>query len=128
VKQFNLKEFVVVADSGLMNSENIKLLEENKYKYIIGARIRNETQEIKQWILSLEKQDGCFYELEKLPRCRLIVGYSQNRVKKDNYNREKGIRRLEKEYKSNSITKDKVNKRGYNKFLEVDKEGRYQLR
>lgn len=120
VKKFDLQEFVLVADSGLMNNENIKLLEENKYKYIIGARIKNETQEIKQWILSLETQDGCFYELGKLPRCRLIVGYSQNRAKKDKHNREKGIKRLEKEYKSGSITKDKVNKRGYNKFLEVD--------
>lgn len=120
VKKFDLKDFVVVADSGLMNNDNIKLLEENKYKYIIGARIKNEMQEIKQWILSLEKQDGSFYELGKLPRSRLIVGYSQNRAKKDKHNREKGIRRLEKEYKSGSITKDKVNKRGYNKFLEVD--------
>jgi hypothetical protein len=79
-------------------------------------------QEIKKWILSLEKQDGYFYELGKFPRCRLIVGYSQNRAKKDNYNQEKGIRRLEKEYKSGSITKDNVNKRGYDKFLEVDKD------
>jgi transposase len=121
VKQFELKEFVVVADSGLMNYDNIKLLEEKKYKYIIGARIKNEKQEIKQWILSLEKQDGSFFELGKLPRCRLIIGYSQNRAKKDQHNREKGIRRLEKEYKSGTITKDKVNKRGYNKFLKVDK-------
>ncbi|GHT24772.1 hypothetical protein AGMMS4957_18350 [Bacteroidia bacterium] len=31
---------------------------------------------------------------------RLIVGYSENRAKKDRYNREKGIKRLGKEYKS----------------------------
>jgi transposase len=40
-------------------------------------------------------------------------------LKKDHYNREKGIKRLEKEYKNGLITKDKVNKRGYNKFLEI---------
>lgn len=121
VKQFDLdlKDFVIVADSGLMNNENIKQLEENGYKYIIGARIKNESEEVKQWILSLEKTDGSFYELGKLPGSRLIVGYSEKRAGKDAFNREKGIRRLEKEYKSGSITADKINKRGYNKFLEL---------
>jgi transposase len=119
VKKFGLEDFVIVADSGLMNNENIKLLEAGNYKYIIGARIKNESVEVKQWILSLEKIDGSFCELGKLPKTRLIVGYSEKRAKKDAYNREKGIRRLEKEYKSGSITKDKINKRGYNKFLEV---------
>jgi transposase len=119
VKKFGLKDFVVVADSGLMNSENIRLLEENNYKYIIGARIKNESEEIKRWILSSEKIDGYFYELGKLPKSRLIVGYSEKRAKKDAFNRRKGIKRLEKEYQSGTITKDKINKRGYNKFLEV---------
>src|SRR5690554_1814713 len=58
VRRFNLKDFVVVADSGLMNKTNIALLESGNYKYIIGARIKNEGAEIKQWLLSLEKQDG----------------------------------------------------------------------
>ena len=49
----------------------------------------------------------------------MIVGYSARRAKKDRYNRDKGIRRLEKEYQSGTLTKDKVNKRGYNKFLEI---------
>ena len=51
VKRFDLKDFVIVADSGLMNKDNIKLLEVGKYKYIIGARIKNESAEVKQWIL-----------------------------------------------------------------------------
>jgi transposase len=114
-----LKEFVIVADSGLMNNDNIQLLAKNNYKYIIGARIKSESVEIKQWIHSLEKTDGCFYELGKLPKTRLIIGYSEKRAKKDSYNREKGIKRLEKNYSSGSVTKDKINKQGYNKFLEL---------
>jgi transposase len=119
VKKFNLKDFVIVADSGMMNKENITLLETNHYKYIIGARIKTESVAITQWILSLEKKDGSFYERRKRPTSRLIIGYSEKRAKKDAYNREKGIQRLEKEYQSGKITKDKINKRGYNKFLEV---------
>jgi len=119
VQRFNLEDFVVVADSGLMNKTNISLLESAGYKYIIGARIKNETDEIKQWILSLDKQDGCFHELGKLPKSRLIISYSDSRAKKDRYNRTKGVKRLEKNYKSGTITKENINNRGYNKFLEI---------
>jgi transposase len=69
--------------------------------------------------LSQEKVDGAFYELGKLPNARLIVGYSESRAKKDQYNREKGVSRLKKAYKSGQITKDHINKRGYNKFLDI---------
>ena len=117
VHRFNLSDFVIVADSGLMNMSNLSLPESAGYKYIIGAKIKNESEELKEWILSLEKQDGCFYELGKLPKTRLIVGYSANRAKKDKYNREKGIRRLKTAYKSGTVTKENINKRGYNKFL-----------
>jgi transposase len=119
VQRFDLSDFVIVADSGLMNTTNLSLLETAGYKYIIGARIKNETDEIKQWILSLEKQEGCFHELEKLSQSRLIVGYSESRAKKDRYNRTKGVKRLKTAYKSGTITKENINKRGYNKFLEI---------
>jgi transposase len=119
VHRFSLSDFVIVADSGLMNKTNMSLLESAGYNYIIGARIKNEAEEIKQWILTLEKTDGCFHELGKLPKSRLIVGYTENRAKKDRYNRERGIRRLKTTFKSGTLTKENINKRGYNKFLDI---------
>jgi transposase len=119
VQRFKLGDFVVVADAGLMNRTNISLLESGGYKYIIGAKIKSESQEVKQWILSLEKEDGCFNELGRLPKSRLIVGYSEKRAKKDKYNREKGVNRLKKAYRTGKITKENINRRGYNKFLEI---------
>jgi len=118
VNRFNLKDFIIVADSGLMNQRNIALLESGNYKYIIGARIKNESNDLKKWALSLNKQDGEFYVTQK-GQAKLIVGYSINRAKKDKYNREKGIKRLEKAYRSGNITKENINKRGYNKFLDI---------
>lgn len=118
VQRFNLDDFIVVADSGLMNQNNMAMLESGNYKYIIGARIKNENNEMKAWILSRQKEDGAFSETMK-GQARLIVGYSDNRARKDRYNREKGVRRLEKAYKSGQITKENINKRGYNKFLEI---------
>lgn len=44
------------------------------------------------------------------------------RAKKDKYNREKGLRKLEKLIKKGNLTKLKINNRGYNKFLELESE------
>ena len=119
ITRFRLEEFIVVADSGLMNEKNIKLLEDAGYQYIIGAKIKTEKTDIKSWILSLEKRDGGFYEMNKSQTCRLIVGYSENRARKDAYNREKGVKRLKKAFQKGTLTKENINKRGYNKFLEI---------
>lgn len=118
ITEFKLEDFIIVADSGLMNKTNIKLLEEANYKYILGARIKNEPESVKSWILSLDKTEGVYHE-KKLKTKRLIVGYSSKRAKKDGYNREKGIKRLKTAFKSGRVTKENINKRGYNKFLEI---------
>ena len=49
----------------------------------------------------------------------LLVGYTDDRAKKDAYNSDKGTRRLEKAYRTGKLTKENFNKRGYNKFLDL---------
>ena len=119
VKKYSLQDFIVVADSGLMNNDNISELEANGYKYIIGAKIKNESNEVKQWILSQPKIDHKMAEYDK-GQSRLLIGYSEDRARKDAYNRSKGIKRLEKAYARGTLTKENINKRGYNKFLKMD--------
>lgn len=117
IRKYGLEDFIVVADSGLMNKANISELESQGYKYIIGAKIKNESAEVKEWILAQEKTSGRMVEYDKGNGRRLLVGYTEDRAKKDAYNREKGIRRLEKAYRRGILTKENINKRGYNKFL-----------
>ena len=119
VRRYDLGEFIVVADSGLMTGANIAELERLGYKYIIGARIRNESDAVKKQILSLPKMNGRMHEICKGGERRLLVGYTDDRARKDAYNRNKGVRRLEKLYKHGHLTKESINKRGYNKFLDM---------
>src|SRR5699024_154476 len=65
IQRFKLDDFVIVADSGLMDKSNIALLKKQGYKYIIGARIKNEPKKVKEWILSQQKRPGIFHEREK---------------------------------------------------------------
>jgi transposase len=120
VNKYQLDDFVIVADSGLMTEQNLLEMEENGYRYIVGARIKSETKSIKQWILSQPKIDRQMTELDEVRGRRLLTGYTDDRAKKDAYNRQKGVKRLEKLYKRGLLTKEHINKRGYNKFLKIE--------
>ena len=122
VQRFGISDFVVVADSGLMSAKNVALLESAGYKYIIGARIRSESPAVKEWILSVGRSDGNMEERRKSDSQRLIVSYSEARARKNARNREKGVERLRKAYSKGTLTKENVNKRGYNKFLDISKD------
>ena len=119
-RKFNLKKPVVVADSGLLSEKNTNALQKGKYKYIIGARLKNEPEEIQEKILSKEYKDGMCYVIRKDKNQRLIINYSEQRARKDYYNRKKGLSRLEKNLKSGKLTKSHINNRGYNKYLQLD--------
>ena len=122
IQRYGIKDFVLVADSGLMSNKNLELLREAKYKYIIGARIRKESLRLRNWILSLKKENVAVYEERKPDGGRLLVSYSSKRSQKDAFNRDKGVKRLQKSFASGKLTKDKINKRGYNKFLSISKD------
>ncbi|MBA7541309.1 hypothetical protein ES705_33620 [subsurface metagenome] len=51
---------------------------------------------------------------------KLIIAYSDKRAEKDAYNRERGLRRLEKNLKKGKLTKSHINNRDYNKYFRLD--------
>ena len=119
--KYNLGQLVIIADSGLLSSANIDELVAKQYEFILGARIKNESKSIKEKILSLKLKNG-ESAIIKRGDLKLVISYSDERARKDAYNREKGIRRLEKQVKRGRLTKASINNRGYNKFLKLDGE------
>lgn len=118
-QKFNLNKPIVIADAGLLSNDNIKALESKGYEYILGARIKNETDTIKSQILSSSFADGTTKSYPKTKETRLIVGYSNNRAQKDAYNRKRGLTRLEKQVNRGKLTKANINNKGYNKYLKL---------
>jgi transposase len=118
-EKFELSRPIVIADAGLLSNENIEKLIEQGYQFILGGRIKNESEALKQKITSLDLSDNQTSEFPRADSTRLIVSYSSKRAKKDEFNRERGLKRLEKNLKAGKLTKSKINSRGYNKYLKL---------
>jgi transposase len=118
-RRFDFEKPIVVADAGLLSKENISSLQNNGYGYILGARIKNESQSIKKQIIAAQWKDGAIIRLKKDQQQCIVVSYSASRAAKDLHNRKRGLARLEKSLKRGKLTKDKINNRGYNKYLKL---------
>ena len=118
-RRFGLSKPIVVADAGLLSGDNIILLEQCGYQYILGARIKNEAVVIKDQLLQAKLRDGQHLIIKRQNYQRLIVAYSDKRATKDEHNRKRGLIRLEKNLKAGRLTKSHINNKGYNKYLKL---------
>lgn len=118
-KRFSLHKPIVVADSALLSQKNIDALCQSGYSYILGGRLKNESDQVKQQVVQLGIDQANPGQLSHR-NGRLIVTYSPKRAKKDKMNREKGLKRLEKRVASGKLTKEHINNRGYNKYLTLE--------
>lgn len=120
-KKFSIGKPIVIADAGLLSGANIKALMSQGYKFVLGGKIRNESKEIKDAIQELEITEDNPGEVKK-DGYRLVVSFSEKRLKKDAHNRKKGLEKLEKKVKNGKIDKSSINNRGYNKYLKLESE------
>jgi transposase len=119
-KKYALGKPVVIADSGLLSKKNIEALEKDEYQYILGARVKNETDKIQQKILALDLKDGEVSVIKKDKQIRLVLSRTDKRASKDAHNRKRGLQRLQKRVNSGKLTKSSINNKGYNKYLKME--------
>jgi len=119
-QKYQLEKLTIVADAGLLSNDNIRLLVEKQYEFIIGARLKNEAKNLQNEILATTFKNGgtkLFYKPDNL---KLLVSYSTKRATKDAINRERGLSRLEKQLGKGRLTKNNINNKGYNKYLKLN--------
>jgi transposase len=121
-EKYKLSNLLVVADSGLMTTENINELQSKGYEYILGARIKNEKKNIQEKILALALKNGESTIITKDEHSKIIISYSDKRAAKDKYNRQRGLQKLEQQIQSGKLTKSNINNKGYNKYLKLEGE------
>lgn len=138
-KKFKLKHKpIVVADRGMLNNDNIAYLENNGYKYILAAKIKNISNDLKEQIANLTFIDDSTTHTIKFNKDipykddneqkqsininqRVVLSYSTQRAKKDKYNRDKALDRLQKKINSSkNITKKDLKLSYYAKYLNIN--------
>lgn len=120
--RYKLQQLVIIADSGLLSRENIEKLQSRGYEYILGARIKNESEEIKKQLWNFAYKNGQSHIIVKDNFTRLIVNYSKSRAQKDKANRDRGLQKLGKQIRTGKLTKANINNKGYNKYLKLEGE------
>lgn len=103
LERYQFPDLVVVADAGMLSENNISFLETEKLSYIVGARLKGLSEKFKEKIFLHDFtkepifETICKIKLETgvITDKRLIIDFSQKRAKKDKFNREKLIKKLE---------------------------------
>jgi transposase len=118
--KYNLEKLIIIADAAMLSKKNITELIEKDYEFILGGRVKSESDKIKNKILLHRFNDGQSILIKRDDNTRIIVGYSLSRAKKDAHNRKKGLKKLEKLIQNQRLTKKHINNRGYNKYLRLE--------
>lgn len=77
--------------------------------------------------MELKLKDGESAIIVPSANRKLIISYTENRAKKDAANRKRGIDKSDKLLRSNKLTKNQINNKGYNKFLKMEGEIKIEL-
>ena len=119
-----LDKIVYVADSGMFNKVNLETLDEYKLDYIVGARIKNLSNAIKEQILDTtdykKLDDDKKIKTIDYNGKKLVVTYSLKRANKDKKDRLKAIEKLQKKLENSKSVKSQLSNQGYKKYLKLE--------
>lgn len=133
-EKYILDKIIFVADAGMMNEDNLIELEKAEFKYIVGSRLKNLPNEVKNRILNKENYKETKESQEKYKIAefnhknrRLIVTESEKRAKKDALDRDKAIEKLKEKLSKQKNLKEYLAKRGNKKYLILEGEANISL-
>ncbi len=133
-KKYDIKDVIFVADRGMLSKENLQYLQENNFKYIVGARLRGMSAARKKQILdsvnySREKDNDDLrvakFEINNTQK--LIVSHSKRRAYKDSQDREKAIQKLRIKLYKNKDPKSLIANFGYKKYLIISNDSKISV-
>lgn len=122
-QQYQIDKIVVVADRGMLSKNNIKLVEEKGYEFIIGERIKSLPLSIQKSLLDKsnykhewvytdndDEQIAIQYTTLSYEGKTIIATYSNKRAKKDKADREQKLQTAQVLLKQPSLIKKKASR------------------
>jgi transposase len=98
---YKVEDVTIVADSAMLSEANISMLAANNFKFIVAAKVRNMSAKLTKIMLDqdgyLAASDNLCYKSIKLNEHKtLITVFSQDRKRKDEYDRNKALKKIAK--------------------------------
>ena len=124
---FKIGDVCFVGDRAMFTKDNLKLLEEHKYKYIIAAKLRKLPEELQDKVLDennyhptiLKNSLAWINEMEHDGK-RLIVSYKKQRAINDQKERQQVLDKIQKTIGKKGSTRKLITNQGVKKFTKTD--------
>jgi transposase len=98
--EYGAQDVTIVADSAMLSAINIEALIEEKFKFIISARIRNMDKNTTKAMLDVTNYEQISEDLRvgklEFENKTIIVCHSKERARKDEYDRKKSLDKIMK--------------------------------
>jgi len=126
--RFEINKVVFVADSGMLNRDNLNLLEQEGYNYIVGARIKNMDKDTTRSILNNEDYEDISFgddiyqgkTIALKDGKSLVLTYSDKRARKDANDRSESVKKMMKKLEKSKDVKSSLSNSGYKKYLQIN--------
>jgi len=128
-EKFNIRRLIFIADQGMLSDKNIELIRASKYEYIVGSRIRNKAEKIREEVLDISQytdigtgdEEVFKYREIALDGERIICTWSSGRARKDREERERLLIKAKKILEGGKA--QVISRRGANRYIEVETKG-----
>jgi transposase len=126
-KQFNIGSVCFVADRAMMSEANLAALDAEGYQYVVAAKLRSMSQELKSEILSDQNYNATLLGDElawtgefSYKKRRLVVSYKKSRAKRDANLREQVLNKIDKTLGSEGNTQKLITNQGVKKYTKTE--------
>jgi len=121
-KDYKIKRVIFVADASMLSKDNVRLLTDEGFEFIMAAKLKNMTAQIKTRILDSSNYKDNIFEIKEYGefKYRLIVSYSKKRAKKDKFERDKKVAKLRQRLKNQKeLTKSELGSLSPKKYMKI---------
>lgn len=118
---YDIDKVIFVADSAMLSKDNLKILEDAGFEYIVGARLRSLPGGLTERILDKanyqEIEEGYSVASFDYHKKRLVVSYHAKRAARDRAEREAAISKIREKMAKSKNPRTYLSGYGYRKYL-----------
>lgn len=123
-----------IGDRAMFTKENLKILDEHRYQYVVAAKLRSLSDEMQNKILDEKhyhpivlSEELAWINEQEYDGKRLIISYKLSRAHNDQKEREQILNKIKKVIGTRGSTRKLISNHGIKKFTHTDESSKTQI-